>query len=1051
MASPAWCGCVLKDGCLKQRFFKVACVVFVSSLALSFCVFFQVHAESPSGVQIVDSSGKVGLYASLALDSIDQAGISYYDFTNNDLKYASWTGSGWNIQTVDSEGFVGLHTSIVFDSNDNPHISYDGNNALKYASWNGSGWDIQIVDSSGGGSFTSISLDKNGNPHISYFHPASGGRLKYAQWTGSFWSTEIVDSAQLAGEFTSLALDAEGNPHISYYDISNGNLKYARRGGSGWNIQTVDAAGDVGTFSSLVLDSSAIAHIAYCDVSNGDLKYAESAGSSWNIKVVDSGKCVDSSLALDSSGQPHISYADNSDHRLKYAFWNGSDWIIQTLGSAGYVGEYTSISEHFTSLELDSNDVARIALCDSSYRLKYAHAESPAGFLANYVQTTATLSVEPNPIGIGQVAWIHQSVTPLPPSSSETFSGYTLTITKPDGSVIVEGPYASAEHDHLPSSVLKPDTLGTYTLRLSYSGQYFASQDVNYLPSQSEIVIVYVQKEPVPKIWYIDGSPSEFASYSQISPAIREANPGDTLYVRSGTYHGGFTVDKELTLIGETPLTTIINGISYQFTTDITISANNVNMTGFTVNGTRSLQVIGSNCYFFHNNFMDSIQVVSNSSNFWDNGEEGNYWSDYPGTDSDGDGIGDTPYIIDANNIDRYPLMNPFSDYIPPPRPSSNPPPSSTPAPTATPVFPSVLQQKGLTILRDVVGLDVSRYSVKAEENQLTGPDGVTQEGVFYTFTADSSKLTALLEFTHGNLMMIQVLDNEGPLYLTNPQTNINPLELAKVFLKKYQTYTGDPIYGQLAGMLEGMYFIPSNFTKASGNAVLEVTNSDGECPWFKWYYTTNGARAPYSKFISLGFKNGFLEAFVDKWQLYAIGNDEVNISEKEAIAIALEAAKSHSWSLKLDNDTFSPENFGEKNVAWTALVFDGGLDTDETHGGGSLTLYPVWRVAIALNKWYGSMYGVEVDIWADTGGIRSVKEAWSLMPPPEGSETAGTDSSSTSTSPDPTNSPATSPSPSPIGVAPEFPLLWILPIAIVATLVGGLIFRAKNFKGGEA
>jgi nitrous oxidase accessory protein NosD len=42
----------------------------------------------------------------------------------------------------------------------------------------------------------------------------------------------------------------------------------------------------------------------------------------------------------------------------------------------------------------------------------------------------------------------------------------------------------------------------------------------------------------------------------------------------------------------------------------------------------------------------------------WDDGKEGNYWSDYNGTDANDDGIGDTSYVIDVLNQDRYPLMN---------------------------------------------------------------------------------------------------------------------------------------------------------------------------------------------------------------------------------------------------------------------------------------------------------------------------------------------------------------------------------------------------------
>ena len=69
----------------------------------------------------------------------------------------------------------------------------------------------------------------------------------------------------------------------------------------------------------------------------------------------------------------------------------------------------------------------------------------------------------------------------------------------------------------------------------------------------------------------------------------------------------------------------------------------------------------------YHNNFIDNTQNIINEAimsslmaNTWDNGSTGNYWSDYTGNDANLDGIGDTPYVIDANNQDNYSLMAPF-------------------------------------------------------------------------------------------------------------------------------------------------------------------------------------------------------------------------------------------------------------------------------------------------------------------------------------------------------------------------------------------------------
>lgn len=93
---------------------------------------------------------------------------------------------------------------------------------------------------------------------------------------------------------------------------------------------------------------------------------------------------------------------------------------------------------------------------------------------------------------------------------------------------------------------------------------------------------------------------------------------------------------------------------------------------------TRSL-----NNRIYHNNFVDNIIQAQDDrkDNYWNDNYPcgGNYWSDYWGEDlfygsnqniPGADGIGDTPYVIDKNSWDRYPLISP---YIPPTIPNFSP------------------------------------------------------------------------------------------------------------------------------------------------------------------------------------------------------------------------------------------------------------------------------------------------------------------------------------------------------------------------------------------
>lgn len=135
-----------------------------------------------------------------------------------------------------------------------------------------------------------------------------------------------------------------------------------------------------------------------------------------------------------------------------------------------------------------------------------------------------------------------------------------------------------------------------------------------------------------------------------------------------------------------------------------------------------SLEHSPKNNTFYHNNFIKNtnqigtqnenfLETSESTKNFWDNGKEGNYWDDYKSTDTNRDGIGDIPYLIDAKRQDNFPLMMPYGGIhniisqpstLPPTQPSStpsstfqysspSPAPQSTTSPKVQSLFPAEL------------------------------------------------------------------------------------------------------------------------------------------------------------------------------------------------------------------------------------------------------------------------------------------------------------------------------------------------------------------------
>ena len=174
---------------------------------------------------------------------------------------------------------------------------------------------------------------------------------------------------------------------------------------------------------------------------------------------------------------------------------------------------------------------------------------------------------------------------------------------------------------------------------------------------------------------------------------------------------------------------------------------------------------------FSHNNFVNNVQNVYVADgapvNFWDDGEEGNYWSDYNGTDAEGDGVGDIPYSMDANNRDNHPLMNPINLRITDPTPtkiSIISPEKTTYA--ANDVYLTVAVDKPALWIG--YSLDGQTYATFSENNSVTGLSEGFHNVTFYVSYSGKEYSSSVAFAVDTTCPLVCILHPENKSYLSS-------------------------------------------------------------------------------------------------------------------------------------------------------------------------------------------------------------------------------------------------------------------------------------------
>ncbi len=206
--------------------------------------------RSTSGIWTVEAVGSPPImYAnatSIVIKPDREPAIAYYNDTAADLELAERSGGLWSISVVDSTGSVGRFPSLALDAAGDLHVAYyqplsPDVGVIRYARRTSGAWAIADVDTltdvrigfTGARRNVALEIDSDNTAHLVY---GDQSVVRYAQGTPGNWTYQtVVDEAAtqtVLGQQVDMAWCAvDGTAHIVYYEFGSnpeGVVWYAR-------------------------------------------------------------------------------------------------------------------------------------------------------------------------------------------------------------------------------------------------------------------------------------------------------------------------------------------------------------------------------------------------------------------------------------------------------------------------------------------------------------------------------------------------------------------------------------------------------------------------------------------------------------------------------------------------------------------------------------------------------------------------------------------------------------------------------------------------------